>query len=372
MKKVDLQEVFEGRRVLVTGHTGFKGSWLAAWLSHLGAQVIGVALAPEENEDGLFRVADIESVCKEHHLIDIRNGEAVANIVAKSQPEIVFHLAAQALVRRSYADPVETFSTNVLGTVNVMEAARKTSSVRSLVCVTTDKVYQNNEWFWPYRENDRLGGKDAYSASKAAAELVASVYMDALAPDDRQYCAATARGGNVIGGGDWAEDRIVPDIIRAIRSESPLVLRNPGAIRPWQHVLELCNGYLVLAARLYSGWAERTAPSESFVGAWNFGPNPEHELSVGNLVNLMLDVWGKYDQSQEVVPSELHEATHLRLDSSKSISMLGWRTQLSPVETVQWTAEWYKEYLDGNRSARDIMFSQITKFEMRLDDAGNV
>jgi len=369
MNDIELEAVFAGKTVLVTGHTGFKGSWLTAWLSAMGANVVGVSLEPEAGDDVLFQRANIKEMCAEHHILDIRDGDSVIEIFSQSKPEIVLHLAAQALVRRSYSDPVGTFSTNVMGTVNLMEAARHTPSVRSLVCVTTDKVYDNREWCWPYREVDRLGGKDAYSASKAAAEIAASVYMGVLRPDDRTYVAATARGGNVVGGGDWAEDRIVPDIIRAIRSNETLVLRNPGAIRPWQHVLELCYGYLILAARLYGGWSDREATPESFLGAWNFGPSSEHELTVGNLVDLILEEWGRPEHPKEVRPSSLHEATYLRLDSSKAIAQLGWAPQLDARETIRWTATWYKNYLDNPATAAEIMLEQIRQYTSRIGSA---
>jgi len=364
----EIRAALAEKTVLLTGHSGFKGGWLAIWLERLGARVVGISLPPDLGADNLFERAAVASACAESHLIDIRDAAAVAALFAKHQPQVVLHLAAQPLVRRGYQEPLLTFDTNVMGTANVLEAARQTASVRSLVCVTTDKVYHNREWVWPYRENDELGGIDPYSASKAAAEMVARAYMTTLQRKDAPFFMATARGGNVVGGGDWSEDRIVPDIVRAIRAGSPLVLRNPQATRPWQHVLELCLGYLTLAARLAQGWESRQRPAESFVGAYNFGPEPANEMPVRDLVGVMLDTWNRPQHPVEITPSALHESTYLRLDSSKAKRDLGWRPLLSFEETIAWTADWYRTYVGDPALAADLVQAQITAYERRIVD----
>jgi CDP-glucose 4,6-dehydratase len=270
-------------KALVTGHTGFKGAWLSEWLKRDGAIVSGLALPPETNPS-LFEAARIAEGMTSL-FGDIRDMRVVRSAMEETRPDIVFHLAAQPLVRRSYRDPIETFATNVLGTAHVLEASRQCPSVRALVCVTTDKVYENHEWMWGYRENDRLGGKDPYSASKAAAELVAASYMQTMMPLAGSLRMATARGGNVIGGGDWCEDRLVPDIVRAIAADTQIVLRNPKATRPWQHVLDLVRGYLVLGRRLLAG-------DDTCVGARNFGPEKGNEVDVETLFRAFIKDWG--------------------------------------------------------------------------------
>ena len=357
-----IRDQVAGRSVVLTGHTGFKGSWLAAWLAHLGARVIGISLAPDQGQDNIYEQARIDQLCVASHIQDIRDAAKMREIFAAAQPEFVFHLAAQPLVRRAYREPLLTFETNVMGTANILEAARITPSVKAVVCVTTDKVYTNNEWCWPYRETDHLGGIDPYSASKSAAEMVARAYMETLRPTDRAYELATARGGNVIGGGDWSEDRIVPDIIRSIRAGQPLVLRNPAATRPWQHVLELCWGYLVLASRLTSGRDDTSAASAGFRGAWNFGPDPTHEIRVDKLVESILAAWGA-DLPVSVESSNLHESHFLRLDSSKARAELGWAPLLRPQDTFGWTADWYRSYITRAATARELIDRQIVAYE---------
>lgn len=358
-----IEELVTGKSVLVTGHTGFKGGWLVAWLAALGARVTGVALDPDQGDDNLFDRGNVGELCAASHIQDICDAKRTADIFAQARPEIVFHLAAQPLVRRAYREPLMTFATNVMGTANVLEAARNTSSVSAVVCVTTDKVYANNEWCWPYREVDALGGIDPYSASKAAAEMVAKAYMGALLPTDRPYQIATARGGNVVGGGDWAEDRIVPDIVRSLRAKRPLVIRNPGAVRPWQHVLELCFGYLVLALRLSTGRPETGAAPSAFNGAWNFGPDASHEIRVSSLIERMLHSWGSPDFPIVTQGSPLHESRFLRLDSSKARADLGWQPMLQPEETFAWTANWYRAYLRSESTARQLMQTQIRDYQ---------
>jgi CDP-glucose 4,6-dehydratase len=358
--KNELHGIYSGKTVVVTGHTGFKGSWLTLWLSKLGAKVIGISLAPDQGADSVFDRADLNELCQSH-LIDIRDYANTQRVISEANPEIIFHLAAQPLVLRSYRDPLETFSTNVMGTANVLEAARHTPSVRAVVCVTTDKVYNNEEWCWPYRETDGLGGKDPYSASKAAAELVARSYSTALRGEGGPRMA-TARGGNVVGGGDWSENRIVPDIIRALRENSPLTLRNPNAVRPWQHVCELCHAYLLLGTRLLDGWKERDMDGEAFVGSYNFGPDAALEMSVGELVKGVLDVWNAPDYPVHLGQAYVHESNYLRLDSSKARAELGWTPGLGFNETISWTADWYKNYIDNPSGARNLMLQQIEMF----------
>lgn len=363
-----LKETYKGRRVLVTGHTGFKGSWLTAWLAQMGAEVNGLALDPDQGEHNLFDRGGFSAVCARDHRSNICDEEAVQQVFKEAQPEIVFHLAAQALVRPAYDQPVETFRTNVLGTAHVLEAARQTPSVAATVCVTTDKVYENNEWYWPYRENDRLGGIDPYSASKSGAEMVARAYMETLpTPGNREYFIATARGGNVVGGGDWSTDRIVPDIVRSICEDKPLTIRNPEAVRPWQHVLELCHGYLSLGQRLLNGWPERKMSASDFSGPWNFGPDAKNEITVAELISIMQDAWGSAFLDVKHKPSSLHESTHLRLDCSKAHAVLGWHGYLDPKQTFSWTADWYRDYLANPNDAQKITLDQIRNFELNVE-----
>lgn len=351
---IDFARAYAGRRVLVTGHTGFKGGWLTSWLLRLGAEVSGISLAPE-TDPNLFDALGLEKRMQSR-LLDIREPQAVAAAIAELRPEIVLHLAAQPLVRRSYADPLATFATNVLGTAHVMQACLAADSVRAVVCVTTDKVYDNREWPWPYRETDRLGGLDPYSASKACAELVTHVYQRNLAAKPARPRIATARGGNVVGGGDWSEDRIVPDIVRALSSGQPIALRNPKAVRPWQHVLELCEGYLELGARLAAG-------EDGIVDAWNFGPRTSNEVEVAALVEAMLKVWGRPDWRVEIGSSPLHEAQLLRLDISKAVARLGWKPRLDIGQTLQWTAQWYQTFYAGGTDPWELTCRQIAEFE---------
>jgi CDP-glucose 4,6-dehydratase len=348
---------FKGERVLVTGHTGFKGAWLSTWLLADGVELAGLSLAPQTDRPSLFADLDLDRRMAST-IGDIRDFGVVCAAFEAFRPTVVFHLAAQALVRRSYADPLQTFGSNVMGTAHVLEAARSCDSVKALVCVTTDKVYENREWCWGYREIDPLGGKDPYSASKAAAEMVASAYIQTLMPSGRLKMAI-ARGGNVVGGGDWSEDRLVPDVIRSAAAGQPLTLRNPGAIRPWQHVLELVRGYLVLGGRLLDGDA-------SAVAAWNFGPNPENEVEVGALVEAMRRRWGEGAPQVRVEPSPLKEANYLRLDIAKAAAGLDWRPALGFAETVALTADWYRAYQADPSQARALVEQQIAAYRARL------
>jgi len=326
-------DVYRGKRVLVTGHTGFKGSWLALWLKALGAEVIGVSLPLSSNSNHWT----LNGLSIDDRRIDICDAEALSRVLTETRPEIVFHLAAQALVRKSYRTPLETWSTNVMGTANILEACRHLTSIRAIVAVTTDKCYQNQEWPWGYRESDRLGGHDPYSASKACAELVVDSYRSAFFSSENAPLLATARAGNVIGGGDWSEDRLIPDLVRAIESKQSLEIRSPHATRPWQHVLESLSGYLLLGQKLLSG-------ERKFATAWNFGPEPEGNRNVAEVLGKLNKHWEKMEWHVANQPQP-HEANLLYLDSAKARSMLGWRPVWNLDTTLEKTAQWYEAWL---------------------------
>lgn len=355
-----LRQFYGTRRVLVTGHTGFKGSWLALWLARMGAEVHGFALAPGQGPDNLYERAGVASAVRTAE-IDLRDAEAVFRYVKNVQPQVVFHLAARALVQQGYEDPLATFATNTLGTAHVLEAARQVSSVQSVVCVTSDKVYRDRAQGRAYREDDELGGLDPYSASKAAAELIARCYGHTLRPFERRLGLATARGGNVIGGGDWSPHRIVPDIVRAIRDRQPLRLRRPEATRPWQHVLDLCHAYLLLGYRLAAD-DERDEDRR----AWNFGPAQDAEMTVAALVAAFLTRWGEPDYPVEQVAPPHHETTSLRLDSSEANEELGWKPLLNGAAAIDWTADWYRRYLQDTKRAARLVGEQLELFEGML------
>lgn len=329
-------EFWRGKRVFLTGHTGFKGSWLSLWLQSAGAHVCGYALAPD-TEPALFniaRVADgMTSIAG-----DVRDLAAVQRAMNEFKPEIVIHMAAQALVRRSYQDPVETYATNVMGTVHVLEAARQAGSVRCIVNVTSDKCYDNKEWVWGYREGEPMGGHDPYSNSKGCSELVTSAYRDSFM---RQAGIAlgSGRAGNVIGGGDWAADRLVPDILRSFERQEPVLIRNPHAIRPWQHVLEPLSGYLLLAEKL---WQDGPAHAEG----WNFGPNDEDARPVQWIVERMVNAWGNGATWQVDASEHPHEAHYLKLDISKARQRLGWRPRWRLDTTLDHIAAWHRAWLN--------------------------
>jgi CDP-glucose 4,6-dehydratase len=329
---------YAGRRVFVTGDTGFKGAWLSFWLTRLGARVHGYALPPTD-EDGLYRAIGLENLI-DHTDGDVRDPAALGDAIDRARPDHVFHLAAQSLVRPSYDDPVTTFDTNVLGTVQVLEAVRRRPTIRSTVIVTSDKCYENREWPWGYRENDRLGGHDPYSASKAAAEVVFASYAASFFQDTPSGLVSV-RAGNVVGGGDFADARIVPDCIRALRQREPIVLRRPEARRPWQHVLEPLGGYLLVALRAAD------AP-QAFGGAWNFGPRPEAVRSVREVAERMRDGWG--DPAMPPITLEtptFHETTLLRLNTDKAFGALGWQPRWGFAETIDRTLAWYRAQTDG-------------------------
>ncbi|WP_181872712.1 CDP-glucose 4,6-dehydratase [Billgrantia montanilacus] len=328
-------EAYRGRRVLITGHTGFKGSWLALWLHELGAEITGIGLTPATTPNHW----DLLQLPIQDHRVDIRDRQAVRSVIQKSQPEIVFHLAAQPLVRRSYRDPLESWSTNVMGTAHVLEACREQDSVRAIVAITTDKCYENREWTWGYREIDLLGGHDPYSASKAGSELVAASYRSAFFASRGAPQLATARAGNVIGGGDWSEDRLIPDLIRALEADQSLEIRSPAATRPWQHVLESLSGYLMLGQRLLSG-------DSRFAEAWNFGPEPEGNRPVAEVLERLAHHWSqmRWHITQEPQP---HEAALLYLDSAKARSRLNWQPVWNLEATLAQTAHWYRTWMES-------------------------
>lgn len=345
----DALKAFRGKRVFITGHTGFKGSWLAYLLTKLGAEVTGYALPPATDDSHIEQLGLRDIITHEEG--DIRDLEHLQDTMRQQAPEYVFHLAAQALVKQSYSDPVATFSSNIMGSVNLLEAVRSTNTVRSLVYITSDKCYENNEWIWGYRENDRLGGSDPYSASKAAAEIVFSAYWRSFLAQRSKFGAATVRAGNVIGGGDWADDRIIPDCIRAIRSHDAVSLRNPLAIRPWQHVLEPLSGYLLLAANLY-------IEPEKYSGPWNFGPYSKQCCSVEEVAKTIMSVFGRAQAISQNSMNSDHEAQLLQLNCDKANQMLDWHPRWDIATTLEATAQWYKATM-GGEDAKTITSKQM-------------
>ncbi len=341
-------DFWQGRSVLVTGHTGFKGGWLSLWLQKLGAQVTGYALTPPTTPS-LFETACVGEAMQ-HHLGDLRDAAKLEQVMQAAAPEIVFHLAAQSLVRESYRDPVGTITSNVIGTMNVLEAIRRQPSVKAVVIITSDKCYQNREWLWPYREDEALGGKDPYSASKACAELITAAWRGSFLAD--RVAIATARAGNVIGGGDWAVDRLVPDALRAWQAGETVRIRYPDAVRPWQHVLEPLSGYLLLARRLHDGQA---------VGAWNFGPQESDTLSVGELLDRLASRWGQEARWHTDKSEHPHEAGMLRLDSSRARSQLGWATRFNSTQALDRVVSWHRAWLNG-QDMHAFTLGQIEEF----------
>jgi CDP-glucose 4,6-dehydratase len=347
---------WKGKKVFVTGHTGFKGSWLSLWLQHLGAEVIGISLDPP-TQSNIYEQANVaEGMLSLRE--DIRNGEAIKQLFQRHKPEIVFHLAAQPLVRYSYHNPVETYQTNVMGTLHILEGIRSIDTVRSAVMITTDKCYQNKEWVWGYRETDSLGGHDPYSSSKGAAELLISSYRDSYFPMEEykkhKTAIASARAGNVIGGGDWATDRLIPDIIRAFQNGKKVVIRNPASTRPWQHVLEPLSGYLKLAELLYKDGFQ-------YADAWNFGPRDEDARPVQWIAKKMAKQWG--GGADWIVNSEkiFHEANYLKLDCSKAYTKLKWKPKWNLDKALSNVIRWHKiEYKQGD--CRKICLEQIVEY----------
>lgn len=337
------------RPVLVTGHTGFKGGWLSLWLQKLGAQVTGFSLAPPTTP-ALFDVAQIGQGMT-HFKGDLRDASRLDEAFRQSAPEVVFHLAAQSLVREGYRDPMQTITSNILGTVHLLEALRRQPSVRAVVIITTDKCYLNREWLWPYREDEPLGGKDPYSASKACCELLSAAWQDSFLVD--RVAVATARAGNVIGGGDWATDRLVPDALKAWQSNQPVIVRYPQAVRPWQHVLEPLAGYLLLAQKLCD---------KQGAGAWNFGPAEADFLSVAELLNRLSHHWGTDAHWQYKAGDHLAEAGLLRIDSSKARHELGWRARFNADKALEKVVDWHRAWCAG-QNMRQFSIQQIDDYE---------
>lgn len=351
-----LHETYSGRKVFLTGHTGFKGSWLLYWLKGLGAEIKGYSLKPDD-EHSLYNAMGGDRLC-ESVIADIRDKERLEREILQFQPNFIFHLAAQPLVRLSYDNPSETFAVNALGTSFVLDGMRALEKPCVGVMITTDKVYENREWVYPYRENEALGGYDPYSASKACAELVINSYRSSFFnPRDYNHhrkAIASARAGNVIGGGDWARDRIIPDIVRALQNEVAVVIRNPSAVRPWQHVLEPLAGYLELGARLSENPVTFSEP-------WNFGPYAEDNKTVEELVQQALQIWGSGEYNKPQLAGQPHEAGLLKLDINKAMSSMLWRPRMKSEEAIAVTLAWYKSVLSG-RNAAEVMGEDLQHF----------
>lgn len=352
------QSFWNGRRVFLTGHTGFKGGWLSLWLSSMGAKVTGYALAPSTNPN-FFDVAQVERVLEKSHIADIRDLENLRKAMSDAQPEIVIHMAAQPLVRLSYSSPVETYATNVMGTVHVLDAIRFLDTVRAVVVVTTDKCYENKEWAWGYRENEPMGGYDPYSNSKGCAELVTSAYRQSFFSPEKyskhHVAIASARAGNVIGGGDWSADRLIPDAIKAFESGDVLIIRNPLATRPWQHVLEPLSGYLVLAQALYQD-------GPSFNGGWNFGPRDDDARTVEDVVDLLIAKRGTSASWQQDDRDQPHEAHALKLDCSKARQFLNWVPKWNLDQAIQNITDWNCAY-SNKLNMHEISLDQIRIYQ---------
>jgi len=352
-------EFWQGKKVFLTGHTGFKGSWLSIWLNSMGAVVKGYALKPATNPN-LFAIAGIEHLV-ESDINDIRDYPVLCDSISSFSPDIVFHMAAQPLVRASYERPLETYETNVMGTANLLEAVRHCSSVKAVVNITTDKCYENNEWVWGYKETDPMGGRDPYSSSKGCSELVTSSYRESFLKGSN-IGVATARAGNVIGGGDWAEDRLIPDILRAFEASKPVVIRNPHATRPWQHVLEPLSGYLILAEQLFK------KPGE-FSEAWNFGPYDRDVRPVDWILDRMTNLWpgASWRLDQDDNP---YEAMLLKLDISKASAILGWAPTWTLDTTLAKIVGWHKCWIDGSDMRLECI-NEINEFTKDIGHANN-
>ncbi len=347
---------WKGKKVLLTGHTGFKGSWLSIWLKSMGADIVGVSIAPPTTKN-LFEEANVALGMRSIHC-DVRDKEKLKDIFREEMPEIVFHLAAQPLVRYSYRNPVETYETNVMGSLNILESIRFAGSVRSVVMVTTDKCYENKEWCWGYREDEPMGGFDPYSSSKACAELLTASYRNSYFHPDKysehQTAIATVRAGNVIGGGDWAQDRLLPDMIKSFELNEVVNIRNPFSIRPWQHVLEPLAGYMCLAQKMYDNGSE-------FSEAWNFGPLDEDSKSVAWIADRMVSLWGEGRWQKEGGAEKVHEASYLKLDCSKAKARLGWASVWNLNEALVKIVDWHKRAASGE-DLNDVCLEQINLY----------
>ncbi|MEP3427991.1 MAG: CDP-glucose 4,6-dehydratase [Hyphomicrobiales bacterium] len=352
------ESALNGRRVLVTGHTGFKGGWLSIWLNSIGASVSGISLKPSTYPN-MFTAAQVEAVT-DHHILDISRQQDLSELIARIDPQVVFHMAAQPLVRRSYAEPIETFRTNALGTAHVLDACRKAGAVEAIVSVTTDKVYRNYERETPYSETNELGGRDPYSASKVAAEYISASYRESFFSGADGIALATARGGNVIGGGDWSEDRLVPDIARAIASNEKLEIRNPASVRPWQHVLALCHGYLQLADALLNRDTE-------YQSAWNFGPSLNDTISVQGVLDKFAEAWELPEITTPAYQeSSKYESRLLMLDCNKAREKLGWKPAWDLNTAILRTATWYNCHMACSEDTPMITLDQISEYRSAL------
>jgi len=345
---------WHGKKVFLTGHTGFKGSWLSLWLNSMGAEVTGYALSPDTSPN-LFTVLKIDEVIRNSCIADIRDLNKLQSAMTMANPDIVIHMAAQPLVRYSYQHPVDTYATNVMGTVHVLESARALGSIKATVIVTTDKCYENKEWLWGYRENEAMGGHDPYSSSKGCAELVAAAYRNSFfSGPDSHNSIATARAGNVIGGGDWSTDRLIPDAIKAFESNQTVRIRNPLATRPWQHVLEPLSGYLILAEQLYIHGSKHAS-------AWNFGPQDEGNRSVKEVIEFMIQQWGGSAQWEKDGLDQPHEANLLKLDCSKARQSLGWMPRWGLETAIEKIVEWHKSF-QSEADMRALSIAQIEEY----------
>ena len=356
MAEHDISSLFwQSKRVLLSGHTGFKGSWLSLWLQSMGADVCGVSLAPP-TEPSLFDQAKVADGMR-HEIVDIRNFEEIDYVFQSFRPEIVIHLAAQPLVRLSYQEPIQTYATNIMGTVHILESSRRAKSVRGIVNVTTDKCYENREWVWGYREDEPMGGHDPYSSSKGCSELISSAYRRSFL-EAEGIGMVTARAGNVIGGGDWAKDRLIPDIIKSLEQKDVLNIRNPTAIRPWQHVLEPLSGYLMLAKKLYLRESDVS-------GAWNFGPNDEDAKTVKWVAEKLSAKWGSITNLKLQSGEQPHEAHFLKLDISKAKQQLGWQPKWSLDAALDKVIDWQKAWR-ANENMHAKCISQISEYNKKV------